>query len=409
VTNTAPRPSHVGRKGWQVVAGVLVALLVAFLVGYLPRWHARSQATAEAQLAQEPLRLAVVAAEAVDAGRDLSLPGTLVGNQRTFIYPRATGYVRRWVADIGDRVRAGDVLLELDTPDLDQQLASARATFQHTVAALAQAVANRDFALLTFTRMHILASEKLIAQQDEDQARSNELVQEATVQAAKADVQAQRELVRQLEVLVGFKRVAAPFDGIITQRLVDVGTLVNAGTGTTAVVNAAPGTTPAALYEIEATDPIRVFVEVPQPFTPMLRVGQGATLALRQFPGRLFTGRVTRTAGALDSVTRTMRTQIDISNDAGTLLAGMYGEVTMPVAIAHAAVRVPESALLRDARGIHIAVIDLSSHVHLVAVQPGRDFGAEIELVDGLTGGERVVVNPPANIADNQLIDVVNR
>jgi membrane fusion protein, multidrug efflux system len=393
----------------QVVAGVLVALLVAFLVGYLPRRHARSQAMAEAQLAQKPLRLSVVAAEAVDAGRDLSLPGTLVANQRTFIYPRATGYVRRWVADIGDHVRAGDVLLELDTPDLDQQLASARATLQHTVAALAQAVANRDYALLTFTRMHILASEKLIAQQDEDQARSNELVQEATVQAAKADIQAQREVVRQLEVLVGFKRVVAPFDGIITQRLVDVGTLVNAGTGTTAVVNAAPGTTPAALYEIEATDPIRVFVEVPQPFTPMLRVGQGATLALRQFPGRFFSGSVTRTAGALDSVTRTMRTQIDVSNDAGTLLAGMYGEVTMPVAIAHAAVRVPESALLRDARGIHVAVIDSSSHVHLVAVQPGRDFGAEIELVDGLEGGERVVVNPPANLADGQLVDVVGR
>jgi membrane fusion protein, multidrug efflux system len=390
-----------------VTVGVLVALIVAFLVGYLPRRRARSAAMAETQLAQEPLRLSVVVAEAVDAGRDLSLPGTLVANQRTFIYPRATGYVRRWVTDIGDRVRAGDLLLELDTPDLDQQLASARATLQHTIAALAQAVANRDFALLTFTRMHILASQKLVAQQDEDQARSNELVQEATVQAAKADIQAQRELVRQLEVLVGFKRVVAPFDGIITQRLVDVGTLVIAGTGTTAVVNAAPGTTPSALYELEATDPIRVFVEVPQPFTPMLRVGVEATLALRQFPGRRFTGRVTRTAGALDSVTRTMRTQIDISNDAGTLLAGMYGEVTMPVAISHVAVRVPESALLQDARGIHVAVIDSSSHLHLVAVQPGRDFGAEIELVDGLKGGERVVVNPPANLADGQLINAI--
>ncbi len=356
----------------------------------------------------QPLRLSVVAAEAVDAGQELSLPGTLVANQRTFLYPRATGYVRRWVADIGDRVRTGDLLLELDTPDLDQQLASARATLQHTIAAMAQAVANRDYALLTFTtRMHILASEKLIAQQDEDQARSNELVQEATVQAAKADIQAQRELVRQLEVLVGFKRVVAPFDGTITQRLIDVGTLVNAGTGNTAVVNAAPGSTPSALYEIEATDPIRVFVEVPQPFTPMLRVGEHATLALRQFPGRLFTGRVTRTAGALDSATRTMRTQIDISNDAGTLLAGMYGEVTMPVAYAHAAVNVPESALLQDARGIHVAVIDSSSRVHLVAVQPGRDFGARIELVDGLKGGERIVVNPPANLAEGQLIDAI--
>jgi membrane fusion protein, multidrug efflux system len=390
------------------IAGLLAALLVAFLVGYLPRRHARSQAMAEARAAQEPLRLSVVAAKAVDAGRDLSLPGTLVANQRTFLYPRATGYVRRWLADIGDHVRARDLLLELETPDLDQQLASARATLQHTIAALAQAVANRDYAVLTFTRMHILASENLIAQQDEDQARSNELVQDATVQAAKADVQAQREFVRQLEVLVGFKRVVAPFDGIITQRLVDVGTLVNAGTGTTAVVNAAPGTTPSALYEIEATDPIRVFVEVPQPFTPLLRVGEDATLALRQFPGRVFTGRVTRTAGALDPVTRTMRTQVDISNDAGTLLSGMYGEVTMPVAISHAAVRVPQSALLEDARGIHVAVIDSSSHVHLVAVQPGRDFGAEIELVNGLNGGERVVVNPPANLADGQLIDVAS-
>ena len=217
-----------------------------------------------------------------------------------------------------------------------------------TAAALVQAQANREYAHVTERREADLVAKSLIAAQEYDQARTQASVSDASVNAAKANVAAQRANVGQLEQLVSFGKVYAPFDGTITRRLVDVGTLVNAGAGSNA----------AALFEVVATDPMLAYVDVPQAFAPSVRVGADAKVAVRNFRGRVFAGRVTRTAGALDPASRTLRTEVQLPNASATLLAGMYVEVSLDVAVTHQVVRVPSSAIISDARGVHVAVVD---------------------------------------------------
>jgi RND family efflux transporter MFP subunit len=381
-----------------IAALVLLGAAALFLAGYLPRRSARTKLAADTAAAQRMLpRVAVVNAKAMPPQRTLTLPGNLVADQQTLVYARATGYIGRWLVDIGDHVRAGELLAEIETPDLDQQLAQARATLKLKRATLAQAEANRRYADVTAARVHVLAVQNLLSKQDDDQAQAQLLVWEANVGAARADVQATEANVRQLEQLVAFGRVVAPFDGTITQRNIDVGTLVNAGAGSV----------PQALFALQATNPLRVFVQVPQPFVPSVRVGQEAGVAVRQYPGRVFEGRVTRTAGALDQITRTLNTEVQVPNESGELFAGMYADVTLSVALSHAPVRVPSSALIEDARGVHVAVVDQTGQVHLVAVQPGPDTGSQTDVVAGLSGGERVIVTPGGNVTDGMRVDAV--
>src|SRR5207245_7797749 len=270
-------------------------------------------------------RVSVVKAQALDAGHVLTLPAGLVANQQTLVYARASGYVNRWLVDIGDRVKKGQLLVQLDTPELDKQLAQARAALSQTNAALAQAEASREYASITARRQAALFGRLLISAQENDQARTQAAVANANVNAAKSNVAAQRANVGQLEQLVSFGKVYAPYDGIITRRLVDVGTLVNAGAGTAA----------AALFEIASTDPMQAYVDVPQVFAPSVRVGADAKISVRNFRGRVFSGRVARTAGALDPASRTLRTEVDLPNPTGELLAGMYVDVSLDLAVSH--------------------------------------------------------------------------
>lgn len=395
-TLASPVPHHRWRKRYFAIIGAAVVVL-AFLFGYLPRHRARSKLVAETSAQQGPLRVNVVAAVAADTGRQLTLPSTLSPYQRTFVYARANGFVRRWVVDIGARVHQGDLLAELDTPELKQQLDQAKAAVSQRAAALAQARANLAYAKVTADRMHTLFTEALIAKQDDDQARTQASVWEANVKAAIADLEAMRANVRQLEQIIAFGKVVAPYDGTITQRLVDTGSLVNAGAGSNT----------AALFEIEATNPIRAFINVPQAFAPSLHQGADAKVTVRQFPGRNFPGKVARTSGALDPATRTLRTEIDVPNDKGELLAGMYGEVSIAVDVSHRVVRVPSSAILADARGNHVAAVDPKGQVHLVAVQPGVDNGTTVDVVSGLDGGEQIIATPPADATDGLQVSVV--
>jgi RND family efflux transporter MFP subunit len=305
--------------------------------------------------------------------------------------------VNRWAVDIGDRVKKGQLLLELDTPELDKQLAQARASLSQTMAALAQAQSNRELADITARREAALFAKLLISAQENDQARTQAMVWNANVNAAKANVTAQRANVGQLQQLVSFGKVSAPYDGTITRRLVDVGTLVNAGAGTNA----------AALFEIVSTDPMEAFVEVPQVFAPSIRVGADAKIAVRNFRGRVFPGKVTRTAGALDPASRTLRTEVDLPNPKGELLAGMYVDVSLDVAVSHQVVRVPSSAVIADARGVHVAVVDGSGKVRLVTVTTGLDNGTNIDVVTGLSGGEQVITAPPGGVTDGMQVQPV--
>jgi membrane fusion protein (multidrug efflux system) len=387
-----------GRKRKAVIAAVVGAvLLVALVAGWLPRHLARVRAARVATTVQAPPRLTVVTATAEGTGRELTLPGALIANQRTLIYARATGYVRAWHVDIGDRVRTGELLADLETPDLDQQLAEARASLAQRQSALAQAGARAQYAHLSATRQDYLVSRNLVAQQDADEANTQATVSDTSVASAEADLRAQRDAVRQIEDLVSFARVTAPFDGTVTQRLTEVGSLVNAGAGPPAQ----------ALFEIEATDPLRVFVRVPQTFAPSMRAGEPAAVVVRQYAGRKFAGKVTRTAGALEPTSRTLETEVVVPNGSGALLAGMYCEVTLTVDVSHRVVRVPASAIVFDAAGLHVATVGDDGRVHLLTVQPGRNLGNEVEIVAGLNGGERVLSAPPADVTDGMRVQPV--
>jgi RND family efflux transporter MFP subunit len=386
-------------RRWKAVALVPGVLVVLFAAGYWPRHVAQKElAAAAATVEQSPPRVGVTTAVAVDGGRSLTLPGNLVASRQAMINARATGYVRRWRVDIGDKVRAGDVLADLDTPELDQQLGPARAVLQQQEAALEQAVANRDFAKLTASRQDVLVGQGLVAKQDADQADAQLKVGEANVHAGDANVAAAQANVRQLGQLVSFGHVLAPFDGRITQRNIDVGSLVIAG--------GAAGSLP--LFRIEAIDPIRAFVQVPQTFAESVKDAEAASVSVRELPGRSFEGRVTRTAGTLDPALRTLTVEIDIPNPKGELLGGMYAQVTIAVTVAHRVVRVPSSAVISDARGNHVAAVDGAGRVHLVEVARGLDNGRDIDIVEGLVGGEEVIASPGGDVMDGARVVAEN-
>ena len=398
VANPIPPVAGLVRRRWRAAALVPVVLFVLFAAGYWPRRAAEHGLTAAAAAVEQSLpRVGVTTAVAVDGGRSLTLPGSLVASQQAMINARATGYVSRWRVDIGDRVRAGDVLADLDTPEVDEQLQQARATLRQQEAALEQAVANRDFAKVTASRQDVLVGQGLVAKQDADQADAQLKVGEANVHAGELNVAAAQANVRQLSRLVSFGHVVAPFDGRITQRTIDVGSLVIAG--------GAAGSMP--LFRIEAIDPIRVFVQVPQAFAPSVKDGEPANVSVRELPGRVFVGHVTRTAGTLDPALRTLNVEIDIPNPTGELLGGMYAQVTIAVAVAHRVVRVPSSAVITDARGVHVATVDAAGRVHLVEVVRGLDNGRDIDLVEGLVGGEQVVASPGGDLTDGARIEPV--
>jgi RND family efflux transporter MFP subunit len=388
-------------RHWPAVTLAVIVLAALFLAGYWPRHAAHQRLLVASRAARQgPARVRVATAVAADGGRSLTLPGSLVANQQALINARATGYVGSWRFDIGDRVHAGDVLAELETPELDQQLAQARAGLKQKEGALEQATANRDYAVVTAVRDDALLAEALSSKQNNDQAHAQVKVWEANVHAAQADVAAAHANVRTLGQLVSFGQVVAPFDGRITERNIDVGSLVTAGGA-----SGSPGGQP--MFRIESTDPIRVFVQVPQAFALSVKEGETGSVSVRQVPGRAFEGHVTRTAGTLDPAERSLKAEIDVPNPTGELLSGMFAEVTIAVALSHRVVRVPSSAVITDARGIHVAAVDGAGQIHLVAVQPGIDNGQEVELVEGLNGGEQIVVSPGGDVTDGMHVEAV--
>ena len=378
-----------------VAAAVLTGL---FLAGYLPRRHARTAVaaqTAAAAAAAGVPRVDVVHPKVESTVRTLALPGSLEALEATAIYARATGYVESWRVDIGDRVTEGQLLAEIDTPDLDQQLEQARATLGQMRASLEQATANAKYAAVTARRYQTLAAQHFVAQQDADQTQAQAAVGVANVHAGQAAILAQAASVRQLEQQKAFARVVAPFDGIITERGIERGTLVTPGSA-----SGKP------LYMIAISNPLRVFVKVPQTFAAGFAVGAAVKVRTRQYPGRDFDGKITRTAGALDAASRTLTVEAQVANDKGELLPGAYADVTFPAALAHGVAVVPASALVVDAEGTRVATVGAGSKVHFVPVQVGRDRGQDVEIVDGLKGEEDVIAAPTGAIVEGMPVTV---
>lgn len=308
-----------------------------------------------------------------DAGQTLALPGTLQGFVQAPISARASGYLKRWHKDIGSRVQQGDVLAEIESPELDQQLSQA-------VAARDQTASSMGLAKSTVERWEALRKRDAVSQQELDEKRSGYAQAQANLAAAEANVERLRQLA-------GFKRVVAPFSGVVTKRNVDVGDLIDAGGGAAR-----------SLFVLSQTDPLRVYINVPQTYSQLVRAGQKVTVTQSELRGQTFTGEVARTAASIDPATRTMQVEVVLPNKDGVLLPGAYVQVALPLA-ASKAMTVSANTVIIRGDGTRVAVVDSEGVIRLQPVKLGRNYGENIEVLEGLTVQDQVVLNPPDSLA----------
>lgn len=365
-------------KTAKIVAIVvaLVLLIGAARTILVRTSNARALEAETAQLAKTYVRVATPTVGGANV--NLTLPATLQGAVQAPISARASGYVKRWTRDIGSRVEKGELLAEIESPEIDQQLSQATAARQEAEATLA-------LARSTLKRWEELRRTGMVAQQQLDERRGAEAQAIASLSAAEANVE-------RLRGLQGFKRITAPFAGVITKRNVDVGDLIDAGGAR-------------ALFVLTQTDPLRVNVEVPQSYAHLVKVGQAATITQAELRGKSFQGKVARTASAIDPATRTMQVEIALPNREGVLLPGAYVQVSLPLAGGDGVV-IPTTALMFRGEGLKVAVVDDGGRVKLLPIKAGRNYGQAIEVLEGLRGSERVVMNPSDSLAEGDVVTV---
>src|SRR5580704_11838741 len=369
------------RRALMVVGVAVLILLAAGAVTLI------SRASHERALAKETERdtiptVAVVHPLAEKPDEELVLPGSLQAFQESPIYARTNGYLVRWYKDIGSRVKEGDLLATIDTPEVDQELSQTRAARQQIVAQL-------ELAKISADRWENLRKSDSVSAQEADQQTSGYKQAQANLLAADANV-------RRLEQLEGFKDVYAPFSGVLTRRNVDPGALINAGAG-------AAGR---ELFDIARVDPLRVFTSVPQAYAPLIKVGAKTAVTLQEFPGQTFAGVIARTAEAIDPATRTLLTEVDVPNKDGRLLPGSFGEVHFAVGNNVNKVTVPVNTMLFRADGPEVAVIGPGGKVQLRRINIGRDYGTSLEILGGVASTDQIVVNPPDSLEDGQPVNV---
>ncbi|HYV63150.1 MAG TPA: efflux RND transporter periplasmic adaptor subunit [Bryobacteraceae bacterium] len=372
-----------------------VLLAVAFLAGYLPLQKRESLVRAEAESHAKDLpRMQVMRVGRSSIQSDLKLPGTLQAVTEAPILARADGYLKTRLVDIGDRVRAGQPLAEIDAPELDQQIrqseaavAQAQASLEQAQASLEQGKANRDLARITAERWKTLVAEGVVSKQENDQYQAQLTAQNANVQALEKAVSAQRSNVlasqanvARLQEVQGYRIVKAPFDGVVVLRNVDVGALVSTGT--------------TLLYRIAQVGTLRTYVNVPQDNAGSIHIGQPAQLTLSNFPGLHFVGAIARTANALDPANRTMLVEVSVPNADGALFPGMYAEVSLSNARVNPPLLIPAQALIVRSDGAQVAVVQPDGIVHLQKVAIGRDYGDRVEIVQGVTEGATILAAP---------------
>jgi RND family efflux transporter MFP subunit len=368
-------------KSGRLALIVLVILLVAggFAVA--------RRLTERGALAKETERLAVPTVgvtkpSAEPAADQLVLPAQLQPYVESAIFARTNGYLLHWNKDIGSHVKKGELLAEIDTPEVDQELSQAKATRQQTDAQM-------QLAKSTAERWTNLRKTDSVSQQEADQQVSAYAQAQANLAAADANV-------RRLQQLESFKHVYSPITGVITRRNTDVGALITAGsTGQSR-----------ELFDVAQIDPLRVFVSVPQSNAPAIRAGLPAYIELREYPGQKFNGKVVRTADAIDPTTRTLLTEIDVPNPNGQLLPGSYAEVHFAVPIQISRMSVPVNTVLFRPEGPRVAVVGPDNKVHLKAIIIGRDFGTKIEILGGLDANDQVIMNPADSLEDGEEVNV---
>ena len=364
------------------IAAVVVLVVLALGSARIVAMRMANARTLDAASAEHAvLYVRVASPQTPKAGQTLTLPGTLQGYVQSPIAARASGYLKRWTKDIGSRVQKGELLAEIETPEIDEQLSQA-------VAARNQAAATLELAKSTVVRWEALRKKDVVSQQELDERRS--AVASATANLAAADANVQR--LKQTE---GFKRVVAPFSGVITRRNVDVGDLIDAGSGGGG----------RALFQLAQTDPLRVYINVPQSYAQMVKAGQQVVVTQAELRGQTFQGEVARTSGAIDTTTRMMQVEVSLPNRDGILLPGAYVQVSLPLA-ASQTLTVPGNALIFRAEGTRVAVVDGEGKIKLRPVTLGRYLGEAVEVVDGLAATDRVVLNPPDSLADGDAVSI---
>ena len=367
---------------------LLIALAAALLtVGIVPRLHASSALTQQVAVQHAP-SVAVIRPVSAPALQELLLPGSVMPFADASIYARTSGYLEHWYTDIGTKVKTGETLAVIQTPELDAQLAQARADE-------ATAQANFSYARVTSQRWQQMLATQSVSQQDADTRASDMQAKQAMLQSAQANV-------KRLTELVSYEKVTAPFDGVVTARNVDVGALVTAG--------GAPGlaATPGELFHVEQTDMLRVFVDVPQNDAQYITPDTTAYLSVQQYPGRKFAAKVARSTGAIDPTSRTLRVEVDVDNHAGALLPGAYVQVHLALRNAAPALELPVSALLFRPDGVTVAVVSSANRTVLRTVTIGRDFGTRIEVTTGLATTDRVIDNPGDSVTAGESVHVVS-
>ncbi len=359
---------------------VLVGAVIIAAWGIFTRVHSRAALKQLAQQSAVPVVIVTLPKHS-DVGDELVLPGDIQAYTDAPIYARTNGYLKRWYADIGKHVKAGELLAEIETPEVDAQYRQAKAD-------LATADANNRLSQTTAQRFQELRKTGLVAQQDVDNAVGD-------AEAKKAQTESARQNLQRLEQMQGFNRITAPFEGVVTARRIDVGALVTEGS-----------TTGQELFHLSSTSRLRVYVQVPQAYANWITPGMSADLTTVERPELRHPAKVVSTAGSIDATTRTLLTELEADNPKGELLPGSYSQVHLPLPTGLKTWRVPSNALLFRGDGLHVATVDAQSQVHLNTVAIGRDYGAEVEILSGVSAQDRIILNPPDSILAGAIVKV---
>jgi RND family efflux transporter MFP subunit len=393
---------------WSICLGVAVLIILGFFAGYIPLQRRQNLIRQQALEQEQALpRMEVIEVGLSSPKSELELPGNIQAITEAPILARANGYIKRRMADIGDRVSAGQPLAEIEAPEVDQQVSQAKASLEQARAALEQSLANYEqgksnleLARVTAERWNALVAEGVVPKQENDQYQAQYQAQTAGVQALEKAIAAQRSNVAAAEAnLAGldevqsYRVVKAPFDGLVTLRNVDVGALVNAGN--------------TLLFRVAQTGTLRTYVNVPQTNANAIRVGQPATLRISTLPGRTFAGNVARTANSLDPASRTMLVEVRVPNPEGVLLPGMYAQVNLSSARTNPPLLISGDSLIVRADGVQVAVVGSDHTVHLQKIQVGRDYGDKLEVISGLQVGDMLIANPGDAVVEGVKIEPV--
>jgi RND family efflux transporter MFP subunit len=370
------------RHWWIAVLALVIAVLIV-LFSVLPRIQARTTVKKETSDLAIP-SVSVTKPKPNAPGQEVVLPANVQAFKDAPIYARTSGYLKKWYVDIGGHVKAGQLLAEIDTPEVEQQLRQARSEVD-------TAKANLDLSKITAERYAGLLKSDSVSKQEADNAAGDFAAKQASLQSSEYNV-------KRLQDLQSFQKVYAPFDGIVTARNTDVGALIDSGSS---------GGTRSELFHIAAPGKLRVYVNVPEAYSQAAKPGLKADLTLPEFPDKKFQGMLVRTSSTIDPTTRTLLVEVDVDNPTGELLSGSYAQVHLKLPQAASSFTIPVNTLLFRSEGLRIATVPDGKHVNLQPVTIGRDYGNEVEIVAGLSGNEDIIINPPDSLVPQQEVRII--